>query len=434
VATRFKVLANYERKALGIPELPYAIVPYPMSGVSTEEAQRRALAILDEVLGGLTSSQAARSAASTAANSPPLSEVRRQVQLEDSSFDAVNAVFYERDWTDGLPIVPPTWSRVSAMLRYTDLAPETVLGRMGPSWQPTTVHHVAVNAVMAGCQPEYFPVLLAGIRAMLDPALNLYGVQGTTNPAGVMLLVNGPIARELDINSGHNLFGQGWRANGTIGRAVRLCLINIGGGRPGEGDMSTLGNPNKWGSCIAENEAMNPWEPFHVERGFDVGTSTVTAVATAAPQNVIEMSSDPVAILNTLSRALTSAGSNCTLFDHQPMVVIAPVPARQLADGGFDKAAIRRYLWEHARFEVGGYHPTSQKTIREWKARCRRIENGREFIYPTREPDDIGVIVGGGESGPHSAVLGTFNGTKLVTRAISFADGRPAASVHDFNR
>ncbi len=430
MATRFKVLANFERKTLGMPELPYAIVPYPMSGVSTEEAQRRALAILDEVVTGLT--QFPGGASGAASSTAPKVEVAQQVTLEDTSFEGVNAAFYERDWTDGLPVVPPTWARVSAMLKYTDLSPETVLGRMGPSWQPTTVHHAAVNAVMAGCRPEYFPVLIAGLQAMLDPQLNLYGVQGTTNPAGVMLLVNGPIARELDINSRHNLFGQGWLANGTIGRAARLCMINIGGGRPAEGDMSTLGNPNKWGSCIAENEEQSPWPPFHVERGFDAATSTVTAVATAAPQNVIEMSSDPIAILNTLSRALTSAGSNGTLFDHQPMVVIAPVPARQLADGGYDKPAIRRYLWEHARFGLEQYHPTSQKTIREWKAACLHMEDGREIIYPTRTPEDIGVVVGGGDSGPHSAILSTFNGTHLVTRPIAFADGRPAASVQDF--
>ena len=430
MATRFIVLANYERKTLGMPELPYAIVPYPMSGVSTDEAKGRALAVLDVVVKALTTAQIPTNAA--AAPAVVRAEVATVVDLDEKSFESINEVFYKLRWTDGLPVVPPTRAKVEAFLAYSDLEPGTVLGVMAPAWEPTTVHHVAVNSVMAGCRPEYFPVVIAGIQAMLDSTLNLYGVQATTNPAGVMLLVNGPIAKELDINGGGNLFGQGWRANGTIGRAVRLCMINIGGGRPGEGYMSTLGSPNKWGSCIGENEILSPWPAFHVERGFDAATSTVTAVATAAPQNVIEMSADPIAILNTLSRALTSAGSNCTLFDHQPMIVIAPVPARQLADGGFDKAAIRKYLWEHGKFELGGYHPTSQKTIREWKASCRHIEDGREVIYPTRTPEDIGIVVGGGDSGPHSAILATFNGTQLVTRAITFRDGTPVLSVEDF--
>ena len=428
VATRFVVLANYERRRLGMPELPLAIVPYPMGGVATAEAQQRALAALNEIVAGLTV-QPAVSPISAKAKADE--GYNATLANDDLSLEGVNRHFYERRWGDGLPVVPPTVDRVTAMLCYADLAPDRVLGKMGPSWNLTTVHHVAVNAVMAGCRPEYFPVVLAGIEAIVDPEFNLYGVQGTTNPAGVMLLVNGPIARELDINGGANLFGQGWYANGTIGRAVRLCMINIGGGLPGVGDMSTLGNPNKWGSCIAENEAQSPWTPFHVERGFAADTSTVTAVATAAPQNVIELSADPIAILDSLARAIFSSGSNCVYFDHQPMVVLSPVQATHVAGAGFDKPAIRRYLWEHGKMEFKGFAYTSDITIRKWKAQCLKIENGKEILYPTRTPEDIGVVVAGGDSGPHSAVLATFNGTHLVTRAITRADGTPVRSVKD---
>jgi hypothetical protein len=430
VATRFTVLANYERKSLGLPELPIAVVPYPMSGVSTEEARRRAVAIREEIVAGLTTMPKATLEVDFIA--PAMKADSLVADLNDTSPEGVNDAFYERKWADGLPIIPPSWAKVKAMLAFTDLAPTLVLGNMGPSWNATTVHHIAVNAVMAGCRPEYFAVLVAGVQAILDPALNIYGVQATTNPAGVMLLVNGPIAKELDINCGSNLFGQGWHANGTIGRALRLCMINIGGGRPGVGDMSTLGNPNKWGSCIAENEALSPWPPFHVERGFANDISTVTAVATAAPQNLIEMSADPIAILNTYAAGLTSRGSNCTLFEHQPMVVIGPVQARQLADGGFDKPAIRKYLYDQGKFGLSGYHPTSQKVIREWKQRCLKIEDGQEVVYPTVSPDDIGIVVGGGPTGPHSAILATFNGTSLITRPIALADGTPVKSVKDF--
>ena len=276
MATPFTVLANLERKALGLADLPFVTVPYPMSAVSPEEARRRAMAVRDEIFGALTAAQTEQLVVEQPMAMKADSLV---VDLPDTSFDAVNQAFYERQWGDGLPIIPPTARRVAEMLRYTDLPADHVLGKMGPSWAATTVHHVAVNAVMAGCRPEYLPVVLTGIQAALDPAFNLYGIQGTTNPAGVMLLVNGPIARELEINAGYNVFGQGWRANGTIGRAIRLCMINIGDARPLNGDMSTLGNPNKWGSCIAENEAASPWPPFHVSRGFDKDVSTVTVVA-----------------------------------------------------------------------------------------------------------------------------------------------------------
>jgi hypothetical protein len=144
------------------------------------------------------------------------------------------------------------------------------------------------------------------------------------------------------------------------------------------------------------------------------------------------MSADPIAILNTYSAGLTSRGSNGTYFDHQPMIVIGPVQAKQLADAGFDKPAIRKYLYEHGKFGLTKYHPTAQKAIRDWKQRCVKIENGEEIIYPTVSPDDIGIVVGGGPTGPHSAILSTFNGTNLITRPIARADGTPVKSVDDF--
>lgn len=427
VANTFKVLANFERKSLGMPLLPLGIVPYPMTDASVPEAQRRAMAIIDDVINGLTVQP-------ESAQGSGKGGLVAEVKLDDTSLEGVNAAFYAKRWTDGMVIVPPTRTRVEAMLAYTDLAPETELGRMGPSWQPTTVHHAAVNAVMAGCKPEYFPVVIAGLQAMLDPALNLYGVQGTTNPAGVMLLVNGPIAKELDINGGFNVFGQGWHANGTIGRAARLCMINIGGGRPGEGDMSTLGNPNKWGACIAENEVQSPWPPFQVERGFAATTSTVTAVATAAPMNVVSMAPEGEAVARGLAQALTAQGSNNQIFDNQPMVVVSPLQANRLHAAGFDKPKLRAYLYEHGRFSVDDMFPVDQRVIREWKQRCVRVVDGKEWIYPTRTPEDIGIAVAGGDSGPHSAILATFNGTSLVTKAIARADGAPVASVQDLKR
>jgi hypothetical protein len=326
--------------------------------------------------------------------------------------------FYAQRWGDGLPLVPPTPDRVEAMLAGAGLDGSEELGTMPPRWRRTFAHHVAVNAVMAGCRPEYFPVVVAGVRAALDPRLNLYGVQGTTNPAGVMLVVNGPLRTTLDVNSGHNLFGQGWRANATIGRALRLCLINIGGGLPELGDMSTLGNPNKYGSCIAENEEASPWEPFHVERGFDAGQTVVTAAGVTAPTNVAILSQDPEAILNGIAGAMLVPGSNLMLFTAQPLVVIGPVHAVHLARNGYDKASIRQYLWEHGTIELTGQHPTDDKATREWKVRSVFSENGKDYLRPCPSADDIGIVVAGGRTGPHSAVLQPFNITELVSVAV----------------
>lgn len=335
--------------------------------------------------------------------------------LSFADADVMEDHFIGERWSDGLPIVPPTAERVAAMLAAAGLDGTELLGTMPPRWRETYAHHVAVNAVMAGCRPAYFPLVVAGVRAALDPALNLYGVQGTTNPAGVMLVVNGPARLEHDINSGHNLFGQGWRANATIGRALRLCLINIGGGLPELGDMSTLGNPNKYGSCIAENEENSPWEPFHVERGFDAGQSVVTAAAVTAPQNIAILSQDPFAILDGIAHALMSSGSNLLLFTAQPLVVIGPVHATHLARNGYDKASIRQYLWEHGTIELSGYHGTDLKAMREWKAQCVHSHGGKDYLRPSVTPDDIGIVVAGGRSGPHSAVLQPFNHTHLVS-------------------
>jgi hypothetical protein len=348
-------------------------------------------------------------------------EHTEKVTGEPLAFDDETAFeehFYSERWGDGLPLVAPTPQRVDAMLAAAGLDGSELLGTMPPRWRRTFTHHVAVNAVMAGCRPEYFPVVIAGVKASLDPRLNLYGVQGTTNPAGVMLVVNGPLRGELDVNSGHNLFGQGWRANATIGRALRLCMINIGGGLPVLGDMSTLGNPNKYGSCIAENEEASPWEPFHVERGFQAEQSVVTAAGVTAPQNIAILSQDPLAILDGIAHALLSSGSNLMLFTAQPLVVIGPVHAVHLARNGYDKPKIRQYLWEQGTIELTGQYATDDKATREWKVRSVFSEGGKDYLRPTVSADDIGIVVAGGRSGPHSAVLQPFNITELVSVAV----------------
>src|SRR5882762_3137562 len=204
----------------------------------------------------------------------------------DGSYVAVNRLYQERGWTDGLPIVPPTDEAVRECLCWTDRDSREVVAVLPPRQGEATVERIAINAVMAGARPEYLPVIITAAEALADPDFNLDSVQATTHPVAPLMIVNGPIARELEINAGYNAFGQGFRANMTIGRALRLLLMNVGGGLPGTGDRATQGSPAKMAYCIAENEAENPWEPLHVEHGFPADVSTVTTIGCEGPHNI----------------------------------------------------------------------------------------------------------------------------------------------------
>ena len=179
----------------------------------------------------------------------------------------VNARFEARGWTDGLPIVPPTLPRVEAMCAAASRAPSDVLGEVEPLRGEATVEKIAANAVMAGCRPEHFPVVLAAVEAMLDPAFNMRGVQTTDENVAPLLIVSGPIAARLGINAGFGALGPGWRANAAIGRAVRLVMLNLGGGWPGAVSLAGLGQPGRYTLCLAER-ADSPWPPLHVELGY----------------------------------------------------------------------------------------------------------------------------------------------------------------------
>ncbi|MEE9567836.1 MAG: hypothetical protein V3W37_00500, partial [Candidatus Binatia bacterium] len=189
---------------------------------------------------------------------------RMEVIRAGDLFAAVNELFYRRGWTDGLPIVPPTAGKVREMLRYIDRRPSEVLGVLEPLQGMASVEKLAINAVMAGCRPEYFPVVIAAVTALLEPEFNLIGVQTTDENVAPLLIINGPIARRLDINCSFGALGPGWQANASIGRAIRLIMNNIGGGWPWAVSLAGIGQPGRYTLCLAENESANPWEPLHV--------------------------------------------------------------------------------------------------------------------------------------------------------------------------
>lgn len=327
------------------------------------------------------------------------------------SFAELNELYYERGWTDGLPIMPPTEDAVAAMLRGTRRAADEVIGVLPPRQGEATVERIAINAVMAGCLPEYLPVLIAAVAAVSDPAFNLDGVQATTHPVAPLMIVNGPAARRLQINSGYNCFGQGFRANATIGRALRLILMNVGGGIPGAGDRSTQGSPAKYTYCIAENEAANPWQPLHVELGHDPDASTVTVFGCEGPHNIQEhYSNSGEGILLTIAGAMGQAGSNNILRHGFPLLTLGPEHAATIAADGYSKDDVKRFIWERARFPL-------DMLSAEYGAELRPF-NGGDMARIAERPEDITVIVAGGP-GKHSSWQPTFGGfTKPVTRVI----------------
>src|SRR5439155_19891575 len=227
--------------------------------------------------------QAPGAPARRAALESPVQDLIPAIEIDDAP-EAVLAAFVEREWCDGLPIVPPTEARVREMLGRQDGSAS--LGAMPPLWRQATLEKLAINAVMAGCQPLSFPVIVAAVEAMLDPAFNLYGVQATTHPVAPLLVVNGPYGRGIGLHAGSGCFGPGFRANATIGRAIRLILLNVGGGWPGPHDMATQGSPAKFSYAIAEREDASPWEPLSVGLGFGADRSVVTVFGGEPPHNV----------------------------------------------------------------------------------------------------------------------------------------------------
>jgi hypothetical protein len=348
-------------------------------------------------------------------------------------FEEATEIARSRGWTDGLPIVPPTVERVERMLAYCDRPWDEPVSSMPPRGGGLTPLRLAANAVMAGCRPAYFPLLLLSVETMCEAPFNLYGIQTTTHPVAPLVIVNGPVAKELEINSGHNAFGPGFQANATIGRAIRLALLNIGGAIPTVGDMATMGQPGKYGYVVAENEAANPWEPLHVERGFARETSTVTVVGAEAPHNINDHESTAGEdILRMVAGTASITGQNNVYYAGEPLVAFGPEHARTVAADGYSKADVRKFLFEHAAIPVRRFSRRvfDRRLLANYPDTYRHADADTPVPIAHR-PEDIMLIVLGG-AGKHSMYVPTFGDTRSVTRPLRLRDGRAAKSVADF--
>ena len=355
----------------------------------------------------------------THSNLPVVAQRAATMEVADDA-DAVNRLFREQRWTDGLPVVAPTTRRVELMLRCTQRARDEVIATIPPFFGTATVEHIAINAVMAGCDPEYLPVLIAAIEAVSAPEFNLQAVQTTTHPVSVFLIGNGPLVKRLGMNSGINCLGQGNWANATLGRALHLILQNIGGAIPGEMDLATQGQPGKYLFCCAENEQQNPWEPLHVERGLRPEQSAVTVLGAEGTQNINTHAKTADEVLHVFAETLARPSSNDYWYGGNPWLRFGPEHAAILKAGGLDKAEVKRRLWAQSKL------PASTLTARDFgrMQTARHTELGaitRDTLVPIcARPEDLGIIVAGGP-GTHSVNIATFANTRSVTREVIWA-------------
>jgi hypothetical protein len=342
-------------------------------------------------------------------------ESPEMLELVDDSPEVLYGLLEEFGWGDGLPVVAPTRERVDAMLAGHAGPPDEVLAVLPPRSGACTALVAAVNAVMAGCPPLVFPVVAAAVRAMGRPEFNLRGVQATTHAVSLMVAVHGAAVEKAGYNAGFGTFGPGNRSNATTGRAIRLILLNVGGGRPGDGDASTQGHPAKYTYCFAENAAASPWPLYPRSVGVDA-PSAVTVAGVEGPHNIHDMwSTHPAPIYRKVASVMTTLGSNnAVMADAEFFIVLCPEHAHQAVAEGWSREDVQLFLYQHARmsrrlwaehFEGRGMEPP-------W---MRGIEEPEAMLPMTGRPEDIRVMVAGGP-GKHSCVIPSWGS---ISRSVT---------------
>lgn len=335
----------------------------------------------------------------------------RRIELAsaEDSFEAMQA----RGWSDGLPLVPPTEERVLAMLGGTTRSPDDVVAVVPPDLVDCSVEKVAVNAVMAGCKPEFLPVVLAALEAACTDAFNMHGLLATTMPVGPVMVVNGAARRRIGMNSGGNVFGQGNRANLTIGRALQLVIRNVGGGRPGEVDRATFGNPGKLSFCFAEDEEGSPWEPLSETLGAPAGVDTVTLFPGEAPRSVVDqLSRDPESLARTFAVNLRTLHHPKLVMAFDAMLAIGPEHSRVFRAAGWSKQQLAERLHELLLIP-GAELVQGAGGIAEGAP-----EGVKDATIPKFRPGGILIVHCGGGAGLFSAIIGGWAGGAMGSQTV----------------
>lgn len=335
--------------------------------------------------------------------------------METETID-LTELMYEAGWSDGLPVVPPTRNKVDKFVDYVQRDATELIAEIPPRGGRATIEKLAINAVLAGCRPEYFPVVIAAVEASMEPGFNWRGHACSTGGHTPLLIINGPIAKKLDINGGFNAFGQGWRANATIGRAYNLIMWNLGEAKPGVQSKACQSSPARYSFCVAENEVASPWDPLHVELGFAPSDSTVTVFASEAPNDIL-YNGTARGLLHVCADRLSSPGvAQMGVMAGDIFIAFGPEHVNMLANDGWRKSEVRNFLFEHARKPLRDLYCDDQSGSRlpEW------IDpTNPEALRPVvRKADDIFIIVAGGPGGMHSATLPGWGSRKSIRKII----------------
>jgi hypothetical protein len=340
--------------------------------------------------------------------------LRGAVHEVTDAFEA-NELFQRNGWTDGLPIVPPTEAGVRRFLEAAGLAADAVVGVEPVRRRRITAEKVAIAAVMAGCLPEYLPVVVASVKAMCEPEFGLHGVTASTGGSAPFVVVNGPVRLTLGMNATHNVFANGSRPNATIGRALRLLIINVLGGVPGQLDRSTLGHPGKFTFCLAEDEEGSPWPPLATERGMPPGASAVTVVAVGSPHQIMnEWTHEPKELAETYAAAIRANMLTYSIWPGNYAIVVPRQHRQTFAAAGWSKRDLRECVHERARVVRREWRVVGKAAIAS-----RRDEDG---VYTAlRVPDDLLVVAAGGPAGGFGAILPSWYGKKslAVTKGVA---------------
>ncbi len=346
-----------------------------------------------------------------------MASLASRIDLDDS-VEAVMDYLEREGASDGLPVVPPTPERVEAMMAAYERKPEDVVGILPPLEGAATVEKIAINAVMAGCRPEYFPAVVAAVEATADPAFDIRSLNTTTNSASTMVVVNGPARHTLGVNFSYSCFGMGSRANATIGRALRLAQLNIGGSIPGEVSKSSFGQPGRYSMCIGEWEEMNPWSPLQVQRGFRKEENTVTVFASSQTYNITDVwSRTGEGYLTSIAHSIDGIASAWVIVGQGDiLIVLSPEWAERIAED-FELPDVQQFLWENARIPLARFHSEHLAPLRE---------GGRilpdETVSMVKEPDHFVIIVAGGANGHHSYACPSFGLQRSVTRSFTLPE------------
>lgn len=340
----------------------------------------------------------------------------RKVELAESE-DIMEAC-YDRGWTDGLPVVPPTALRVMRMLNGTERAPEEIIGKMPPDNIPCSIEKLAINAVMAGCKPEYFPVVIASVEAALQDRFCMHGLLCTTYFSSPVMIVNGPISRQIGMNSGVNALGQGNRANATIGRALQLIIRNVGGGVPGGIDRATMGNPGKYTYCFAEDESDEDWQSLSMDRGYQRKDSVISLFAGDGLQAILDQQSrTPESLAKSIAQSLRSVANTKIFGLADAILVICPEHRRVFRQGGWSKSQVKEALYQELKTPgaelIRGANDISEGMPVKFKD--KQLNKFRD--------DGLHIVTTGGKAGMFSAIIGGWvasgeRGSQIVSQKI----------------